>query len=318
MSYYNNNTDLFIFSCLFLSKRMIWKYYYFACSGILNKNWVPSIVILMFILALWFILLLIKICADTSLECALLLIYPLMTWILMFKFTSKKFVKCNHPSWVKAKEDSNTKTEWAPFEVLQIIKRWIFHSGEFVCFWVLMPIGLLETSELYVNSFQTIMSGVSVAGNSFFLLATLYLSKYSDELKSQAQYFGNWKKISKKEAANIKNSKSSTINGDETIIESDGAFYKVVDETELDGTDSENTFVFQQEGASWFQRQLTYLLYIFFNNPGRTYVMLLISQTVLCLTQLLYCCLRTQFLFPMIQAGLSVFVLWFMCGKKIY
>lgn len=181
-----------------------------------------------------------------------------------------------------------------------------------------MPIGLLETSELYVNSFQTIMSGVSVAGNSFFLLATLYLSKYSDELKSQAQYFGNWKKISKKEAANIKNSKSSTINGDETIIESDGAFYKVVDETELDGTDSENTFVFQQEGASWFQRQLTYLLYIFFNNPGRTYVMLLISQTVLCLTQLLYCCLRTQFLFPMIQAGLSVFVLWFMCGKKIY
>ena len=97
MSYYNNNTDLFIFSCIFLSKRMLWKYYYFASSGVLNNSWVPSIVILMLILGAWFALLLIKICAESTLESSLLLIYPLMTWVLMFKFTSNKFVKCSHP-----------------------------------------------------------------------------------------------------------------------------------------------------------------------------------------------------------------------------
>lgn len=67
------------------------------------------------------------------------------------------------------------------FEIFHTVKTWVFYSGEYVWFWVLLPLGFRETNELFINSFQVIMSGVSVFGNSFFLLATFYLAKHVED-----------------------------------------------------------------------------------------------------------------------------------------
>ena len=302
MWHYNNNIDLYFLSAIFLSKRLFSKNYSqdFEEEKSYSKN--PFVLVLWGLLSVWFFLLLIKICMNSSLECALLLIYPLITWILMVKFTSKKYVKCKHPNCSKPKDSDNRTIEWAPFEVLQIIKRWIFHTGEWVWFWVLLPLGFLENNDLYVNSIQTIMSGLSVAGNSFILLATLYLSKYAKELSNQAKYFGYWNRISESKASELKDLQPKSLSNEGAVIQYDGYYY--VGMWEINN-------IHNKPGDT-----LTYLLYILFNSPGRTYIMLLVSQALLTLSQLLYCCFRTQFLFPTIQAGLSVFVLWYISKIK--
>jgi hypothetical protein len=161
--------------------------------------------------------------------------------------------------------------------VLQIFKRLVFHTGEYVWYCVLLPLGMIDNNQLYVNTYQTIMSGVSVAGNSFFLLGTYYLSKHAEGLKRQAKYLEYRKQNPGKKGVN-------------------------------DSVDDLTQDV----------QYLNTLCSAIYSNPGRTYMMLLICQALLCFIQLLYCSFRTQFLFPMIQTGLSVFVLWTMCGKKIY
>lgn len=306
MTYYNNNTDLFILSSIFLSKRLFSKYYYMTKGKgeTPNEKYHSAIIFMMLVLAVWFIMLLFKVVVNSSLECGLLLIYPLITYFLMLKFTHRNYVKCKHSRWIKLQENEKSNCECAPYEVLQIIKSCVFHSGEYIWFWVLLTLGLLENDELYVNSYQTIVSGVSVGGNSFFLLATFYLSKHARELKSAAHYFGNWIKISSQEAYGLRQINTNSRYNRGAVIEYEGCLYK--------GT-SEMNNIHNKPNET-----LTWLLYILFYNPGRTYIMLLVCQTVLCVGQLMYWCVRTQFLFPTIQAGLSVFVLWYMCGKKIF
>mmetsp|Transcript_22950 Transcript_22950/g.25476 ORF Transcript_22950/g.25476 Transcript_22950/m.25476 type:complete len:153 (-) Transcript_22950:26-484(-) len=146
------------------------------------------------------------------------------------------------------------------------------------------------------------MSGVSVAGNSFFLIATFYLSKHAKELSGQAKYFGYWNKVSEEKANELKDLQPKSLSNEGAIIQYDCCYY--VGMCEINN-------IHNKPGDT-----LTYLLYLIFQNPGRAYIMLLICQSLLCLAQLLYCCLRTQFLFPMVQAGLSVFVLWYISKIK--
>ena len=260
-------------SWIFLSKRMWCRYYTLTKNegGNWWGSWHQTIICIMFILSVWFFMLLVKICSNWSLEWALLLMYPLITYILMLKFSSKKYVKCNHLNWVQLQGNDNLRSECAPYEVLQIIKSWIFHSGEYVWFCVLLPLGFIESNELYINSYQVIMSGVAVAGNSFFLLSTfnlIYLRKFIGERDN-------------------KQTKTEKV---EETEEKQGSFMSSIMDIHSNSCTSR-------------------LCTAVFENPGRTYMMLLMCQTLLCLFQLFYCCVRTQFLFPLIQAGMSVFVL---------
>mmetsp|Transcript_9691 Transcript_9691/g.9501 ORF Transcript_9691/g.9501 Transcript_9691/m.9501 type:complete len:159 (-) Transcript_9691:17-493(-) len=147
------------------------------------------------------------------------------------------------------------------------------------------------------------MAGVSVAENSLFLLATLYFSKYARELSKHAKYFGYWKKISEKEANKIKNRAKN--NEDTTeVIEFNNKYYV--------GACKVNN-IHNKPGET-----LTYLLYVLFHSPEKTYMTLLICQSIWCLIQLLYTSMKTHFLFPLIQSGLSVFVLWYALNSQIF
>ena len=161
-----------------------------------------------------------------------------------------------------------------------------------------------QQAVVYFDLKSCLMAGVSVAGNSFFLLATLYLSKNARELSKQAKYFGYWKKISEKEANKLKDKKPKSLSNEGDVIELDGKHYV--------GMCQFNN-IHNKPGET-----LTYLLYILFCSPGKTYMTLLICQALLCLVQLLYTCLRTQFLFPLIQSALSVFVLWYALNSQIF
>ena len=130
---------------------------------------------------------------------------------------------------------------------------------------------------VYFDMKSCLMSGLSVAGNSFFLLATFYLSKHAKELSKQAKYFGYWKKISEKEAIELKNKQPKSLSNEGAVIDYEGNYY--VGMCEINN-------IHKKPGET-----LTYLLYIMFESPGRSYMMLLIYQALLCLIQLLYCCL---------------------------
>jgi len=69
------------------------------------------------------------------------------------------------------------------------------------------------------------MSGLSVAGNSFILLATLYLSKYAKELSNQAKYFGYWNRISESKASELKDLQPKSLSNEGAVIQYDGYYY---------------------------------------------------------------------------------------------
>ena len=211
---YNKNTDLFIFSCIFISKRMLWKYYYITRTScpINSDNWNSIVVSLMVSLTLWFLVLLIKMMIDYDFDSWILLVLPIFSYLF-----NLKFIRMLYPA---------VRYQSAPYEVLHILKSWVFYSIEFVWFCVFLPIAILGGTELYVKPVDIVMVCLWVWGNSFSLIATMFIDKRSDELKFQANFLGYWKKISEKEANELRNNKNQSISNKGAVIEHNNWFYK--------------------------------------------------------------------------------------------
>jgi hypothetical protein len=109
-------------------------------QGQKSDPFLPLLICVMLLLGAWFLLLLTKVCVEVSLESALLLIYPLVTYFLVLKFSLNKHTKCKHANCLRTQDQKEVKEEamkgrdCAPYEVLQIIKKCVFHSGEYVWF----------------------------------------------------------------------------------------------------------------------------------------------------------------------------------------
>ena len=288
---YNKNTDLFIFSCIFMSKRMLWKFYYITKTSwpVNSDNWNSFIVSLMVALTLWFFVLLVKMILDYDFDSWILLILPIFSYLF-----NLRFIQVFYPA---------VRYQSAPYEVLHIIKSCIFYSVEFVWFWVFLPLAILGGTELYVKPADIVMVCLWVWGNSFSLIATMFIDKRSDELKFQAHFLGYWKKISEQEAYTLRANKTQSLSNKDAVIEYNNWFYK--------GMWDVNS-VHSKPGDT-----LAFLLYFLFYTPERSFLMVLIFQWLLCFIMMGYACVRTQFLFPTIHSGVCVIVLSFMSSKKI-
>lgn len=107
---YNKNTDLFIYSCIFMSKRMLWKYYYITRTScpVNSDNWNSIVVSLMVSLTLWFLVLLAKMVIDYDFDSWILLVLPIFSYLFNLKFIHMLYPAVRYQS--------------APYEVLHIIK----------------------------------------------------------------------------------------------------------------------------------------------------------------------------------------------------
>ena len=278
---YNTNTDLYIITLLFLGKRLLWK----ISSGPRNGGplfW--DYTYLMFPLLL-------KLFVDVSFDRFLLIFTPLVVYTFMIKTVSYD------------------RYEAAPCEVMHIVKTWIYHSTEMVWFWAFLPLGVWGNSELYVNSLSLVINCLGIWGNSFSLLSISFLDKRFDELKFQAHYLGYWKKVSEREAYQLRTIKPNSNSNKGAIIEYNGHFYK--------GMCESNKILAHLKHSGKPGDTPSYLLYFLFYTPEKTYLVLLIFQSVLCLVLISYAAWRTQFLYPTIDSCLSVIVFANMCSKRI-
>lgn len=279
ISPYNTNTDLYILSLLFLAKRMTWK----ISSG--PRNGGPMLKDYTYLIYP----LLVKLYVDVDFEDFILLLSPLVVYVFMVR--------------------SMKNERYESYEVMQIVKTWTYHSIEMVWFWVFLPLAIWGGPELFTNPMNTIMTSLCIFSNSFWLLSTHILEKRFYELKFQAHHLGYWKKITEKEAYSLRSIKPNSNSNKGAIIEYNGSFYK--------GMCESNKIISHIKHNGKPGDMASYLLYFLFYTPERTYLILLLFHSIICLCLIAYAAWRTQYLYPTINCGLSVIVLINMCSKRI-